>query len=122
MAWPRAAKDISQGGIPGTAAMLAESSGVTIDIDLDAIEPPPGVPLERWLKTFPSFGFLLSVPQRSLDATLALFRGRDIHAGVIGEVRSGSEIALAAGGRRAVLRDFTRDRLLGLSRVAETAG
>ncbi len=32
----RAAKDISQGGIPGTAAMLAESSGVSIALDLDA--------------------------------------------------------------------------------------
>ena len=30
----RAAKDISQGGIVGTAAMLAECSGVAIDIDL----------------------------------------------------------------------------------------
>ena len=118
----RAAKDISQGGIPGTAAMLAESSGVAIDIDLDAIELPAGVALEQWLKTFPSFGFLLSAPQTSLDATLDLFRGRDIHAGVIGEVRSGSEVALVSNGRRAVLRDFRRDRLLGLSRVVEIAG
>ena len=118
----RAAKDISQGGIPGTAAMLAESSGVAIDIDLDAIKPPPGVALEQWLKTFPSFGFLLSVPETSLDAALELFRGRDIHAGVIGEVRSGSEVALVSGGRRVVLRDLRRDRLLGLSRVAEIVG
>ena len=54
--------------------------------------------------------------------TLDLFRGRDIHAGVIGEVRSGSEVALVSNGRRAVLRDFRRDRLLGLSRVVEIAG
>ena len=118
----RAAKDISQGGIPGTAAMLVESSGVAIDIDLDAIEPPPGVALERWLKTFPSFGFLLSVPRSSLDAALELFRGRDIHADVIGEVRSGSEVVLVSGARRAVLRDFRRERLMGSSRVAETVG
>lgn len=118
----RAVKDISQGGITGTAAMLAESSGVAIDIDLDAIEPPPGVALERWLKTFPSFGFLLSVPRSSLDAALALFRGRDIHADVIGKVRSGSEVALVSGARRATLRDFSREPLMGLSRVAEIAG
>jgi uncharacterized protein len=118
----RAAKDISQGGIPGTAAMLAESSGVAIDIDLDAIEPPPGVALERWLKTFPSFGFLVSAPQSSLRATLELFRGRDIRADVIGEVRRGSEVALVSGARRAVLRHFKRERLLGLSRVEEIAG
>ena len=57
----RAAKDVSQGGVPGTAIMLAESSGVAIDLDLNAITPPPGVALPRWLKTFPSYGFLLSV-------------------------------------------------------------
>jgi uncharacterized protein len=118
----RATKDISQGGIPGTAAMLAESSGVAIDIDLDAVEPPAGVPLERWLKTFPSFGFLLSIAQSSLEVALALLRGRNIHADVIGEVRSGSEVAFVSGGQRAILRDFQRERLLGLSRVAEIAG
>jgi AIR synthase-related protein len=118
----RAAKDISQGGIPGTAAMLAEASGVAIDIDLDAIEPPRGVALERWLKTFPSFGFLLSVPRTSLDATLELFRGRDIQADVIGEVRSGSEVALVFGARRATLRNLQREQLMGLSRVSEAAG
>jgi uncharacterized protein len=118
----RAAKDISQGGIPGTAAMLAEASGVAIDIDLDAIEPPRGVALERWLKTFPSFGFLLSVPRTSLDATLELFRGRDIQADVIGEVRSGSEVALVFGARRATLRNLQREQLMGLSRVSAAAG
>jgi uncharacterized protein len=118
----RAAKDISQGGIPGTAAMLAESSGVAIDIDLDAIELPPGVALARWLKTFPSFGFLLSVPQSSVRAALELFRGRDIRADVIGEVRRGSEVSVVSGARRAALCDFKRERLLGLSRVEEIAG
>ena len=66
-----AAKDISQGGIPGTAVMLAESSGVSIALDLDAIEPPPGVALERWLKTFPSFGFLLSVAPGNVEPVLS---------------------------------------------------
>ena len=73
----RAAKDISQGGVPGTAVMLAESSGVSIALDLDAIEPPPGVALERWLKTFPSFGFLLSVAPRKCRArAFAVSRAR----------------------------------------------
>src|SRR5262249_36203088 len=57
----RAAKDISQGGIVGTAAMLAECSDVAIDIDLRSVPQPDGVPLERWLLTFPSFGYLLAV-------------------------------------------------------------
>jgi len=109
----RAAKDISQGGIPGTAAMLAESSGVAIEIDLDAIKAPPGIPLDRWLKTFPSFGFLISVAPARLEALLSGFHARDLHAAPIGAVRYGHEVALVSGAQRAVLRDFTRGPLMG---------
>ncbi len=71
----RAAKDISQGGIVGTAAMLAECSGVGIDIDLRKIPKPDGVALERWLLTFPSYGYLLSVkPWNVAETSRALPR------------------------------------------------
>jgi selenophosphate synthetase-related protein len=100
----RAAKDVSQAGIVGTAAMLAETSGVAVDIDLDALRPPPDVTLERWLKTFPSFGFLLCVAPHDLDQMLALFHGRDIHAAAIGEIRDGDGVTLRAGDLRAPLR------------------
>ena len=59
-----AAKDISQGGIVGTAMMLAECSGVGATIDVAAVPRPEGVPLERWLLTFPSYGYLLAVAPR----------------------------------------------------------
>ncbi|MDO6782432.1 AIR synthase-related protein, partial [Marinovum sp. 1_MG-2023] len=49
----RAGKDIIQAGMIGTALMLAECSGVGMTIDLDAITPPPGVPMDRWLRSFP---------------------------------------------------------------------
>jgi AIR synthase-related protein len=114
----RAAKDVSQGGVPGTAIMLAESSGVAIDLDLDAIVAPPGVARERWLKTFPSYGFLLSVAPDALAPVLGLFHARELHAEVIGAVKTGSEVALICGGRRALLRDHAADRLLGLTRSA----
>jgi len=111
----RAAKDISQGGIPGTAAMLAESSGVSIELDLDAIVPPPGVALERWLKTFPSYGFLIATKPADLEAVTRLFRARDLHAAKIGDIGAGSRVTLRSGGRRALLRDFAEQRLMGLS-------
>ena len=100
----RAAKDVSQAGIVGTAAMLAETSGVAVEIDLDAIHPPSGVTLERWLKTFPSFGFLLSVAPQNLQETLDLFHSRDLHAAAVGEIGAGDGVALRAGSLRAVLR------------------
>jgi len=117
----RSAKDISQGGIIGTALMLAESSGVSIDIDLDAIVPPPGVERARWLKTFPSFGYLIAVKPADLDAVLTLFRKRDLHAAAIGEVREGSQIAVTSSGRRALIRDFASERLMGLGLEAVVA-
>jgi AIR synthase-related protein len=116
-----AAKDISQGGIPGTAAMLAECSGVGIELEVDAIDPPPGVPVARWLKAFPSFGFLLATEQTKAKALLSVFRERSLHAAVIGEVNSGSEVALVAGARRAIIRDWRREPLLGFAPVEERA-
>ncbi len=108
-----AAKDVSQAGIVGTAAMLAECSGVAIEIDLDAIAPPDGVALPRWLKTFPSYGYLLSVAPAHIETVLALFAARDLHAAVIGRVREGGEIAVASAGRRACIRRFDTAPLMG---------
>jgi AIR synthase-related protein len=117
----RAAKDISQGGVPGTAVMLAESSGVSIALDLDAIESPAGVTLERWLKTFPSYGFLLSVAPRHVEPVLTMFRARELHAASIGAVKPGSQVTLHSDGRCALLRDFGAERLMGFGGGAQAA-
>lgn len=109
-----AAKDISQGGIPGTAIMLAECSGVGIDLDLRAIPLPDGVALDRWLSTFPSFGYLLSVAPDNVDAVLQRFTARGIAAAAIGTVNAGSVVAINADGNRAVIRDYARTPLLRL--------
>jgi AIR synthase-related protein len=56
-----AAKDISMGGIAGTAVMFAEAAGCRLSLALDAIGRPAGVGELEWLTCFPSFGFLLAV-------------------------------------------------------------
>jgi selenophosphate synthetase-related protein len=101
--------------------MLAECSGVGIDIDVDAIVPPPGVALPRWLNSFPSFGFLLATEPDKAEELLSVFHSRDLHAVVIGEVRAGSEVRLVSNGRRALLRDWRRARLLGFAPRAVAA-
>ncbi len=110
-----AAKDISQGGIVGTAIMLAESSGVGIEIDIDALPVPAGVSLERWLATFPSYGFLLSARPEDAPAICAIFNSRDIAAAEIGNVTDSSEVAILSARRRALIRDHAASRLMGLS-------
>jgi len=58
----RAAKDISMGGLVGTAVMFSEACGLGIEISRDAVERPEGVDELAWLSCFPSFGYLLAVP------------------------------------------------------------
>ena len=71
-----AAKDISMGGITGTAVMFAEACGLQLVLDLDAVERPEGTHDEAWLTCFPSFGYLLAVnPSRT--AALAQLASRD---------------------------------------------
>lgn len=111
-----AAKDISQGGIIGTAIMLAECSGVSIEIDLNSIPVPDGVALERWLVTFPSFGFLLSVDPENVDTLLDHFAASDITAAAIGHVGSGHSVTVTSGGARALIRDHAAEPLMGLAR------
>lgn len=110
------AKDISQGGIVGTAIMLAECSQVGIDIDVPAVPLPAGVSLDRWLATFPSFGYLLSVAPGHVADVVTRFTARGITAAAIGSVTAGSEIALIDGESRAVVRDHAETPLLQLGR------
>lgn len=110
----RAGKDISQGGIIGTALMLAECSGVGIEIDLSALTPPPGIAAERWLRSFPSFGFLLSVAPENANAVCARFAARDIDACAIGRVTAGSAVTLTHGPERALFWDHAQSPYLDL--------
>ncbi|MGO6982842.1 sll0787 family AIR synthase-like protein [Rhizobium leguminosarum] len=110
------AKDISQGGIVGTAIMLAECSHVGIDIDVTAIPLPAGVNLDRWLVTFPSFGYLLSVALEDVADVVTRFTARGISAAVIGAVVAGAEVVLVDGESRAVVRNHAETPLLQLGR------
>ncbi len=114
----RAAKDISQGGIVGTAAMLAECSGVAIAIDLDSIPKPADVPLERWLITFPSYGYLLSVKPSHAGETIGRFAARGIAAATIGTVAAGARVSVHSGESCETIWDFAKAPLIGAGRRA----
>jgi AIR synthase-related protein len=109
----RAAKDISQAGLVGTAMMLAECSGVGLSIDLGAVPRPPGVALDRWLQSFPSFGHILSVPPPHVGDVLARFATRGIAAADIGAVTAGSIVEITDGAARERIWDFTQAPLIG---------
>jgi AIR synthase-related protein len=108
-----AAKDISQGGIVGTAMMLAECSGVAATINVAAVPRPNGMALERWLQTFPSYGYILSVAPAKVTAVMARFAARGIAVAEIGEIAAGRRVAITDGQATETVWDFAREPLLG---------
>jgi AIR synthase-related protein len=110
----RAAKDISQAGVLGTALMLLECSGVGAVIDIDAVPIPPAVDRKRWLlATFPSFGFLLSVAPAHADAVLKRFATRDIAAAVIGRCDDSCQLRLRSEGHEMTAWDLREQSVIG---------
>jgi len=108
-----AAKDISQGGIVGTAMMLAECSGVGVTLDVARVPKPAGVPLERWLLTFPSYGYLLAVAPANLPAVLARFDERSIAAADIGIITADHRVSIRDGALTAeTIWDLAREPLI----------
>jgi AIR synthase-related protein len=108
-----AGKDISMAGVVGTALMLLECSALGATIDLDAIPRPNGVPLQRWLTAFPSFGFLLSVSDDHLEEVIARFTARDIACASIGRTDASHIVKLKRDDALEQLWDFSQEPLIG---------
>jgi AIR synthase-related protein len=109
----RAGKDVSMAGIVGTLTMLSESSGVGACLSLDALPRPPYVALARWLATFPSFGFLLAVPERHVAEVCARFAHADITSAPVGSFDATSQVVLQQGAESALFWDLGREPLTG---------
>ena len=99
-------------GPVGTAMMLLECSQVGAVIDVDAIPRPEGVPLQRWLTAFPSYGFVLSVRPEHLGEVMTRFAMRDIACDVVGEVSARRQLQLRHAGSQALLWDFAEDAFI----------
>jgi AIR synthase-related protein len=116
-----AAKDISQGGIVGTAMMLAECSGVGCCLDIERVPKPDGVPLDRWLQTFPSYGYLLAAPLANLPALLARFGERGIAAADIGTITAERRVEIVDDRAAETIWDFTKESLIGCKQIEAVA-
>jgi AIR synthase-related protein len=112
-----AGKDISQGGLVGTAMMLAECSRVGATIDVARVPKPEGVPLDRWLQTFPSYGYLLAVQPANLSAVLARFGERGIAAADIGKITADRRVVITDGHASETIWDFAQEPLMGCARA-----
>ncbi len=108
-----AAKDISMAGAIGTAMMLLECSRVGASIDPYAIPKPAEVPLDRWLTTFPSYGFVLSVRSENASTVKAKFTSREIACAAVGVVTAKPQVVLKSDRESALLWDFSAEAFIG---------
>jgi AIR synthase-related protein len=113
----RAGKDISQGGIVGTTMMLCECSGIGATIDIAAIPRPDGVAVDRWLLTFPSYGYVLAAPPDKVADVLKTFHARGIAAAEIGVATDDGVVAITDGVAIEKIWDFSREKLIGCAKA-----
>jgi AIR synthase-related protein len=90
-----AGKDISNGGVPGTLAMLLATSRCGAELNLDAIPMPPGTDMLHWLVSFPSYGYLLSVRPEKVAEVQARFQARDIACSAVGTITESAPDAVS---------------------------
>ncbi len=110
-----AAKDVSNAGLLGTAAIMMENSGAGAEIDLAALPRPEGLALQDWLLSFMSYGFVLAVEPRNCSQVLGLFSQRGLSAAAIGEVTAEPVVRLRDWAASETLFDFTREAITGIS-------
>ena len=96
--WCRACKDISNGGLIGTLIMLLECSSVGARLLLESVPIPPDADLKRWLVSFPSYGYVMSVaPERTVEVQRH-FEDREIACKVVGEIIDTPGLDVVLGG------------------------
>ncbi|MDP9151727.1 MAG: sll0787 family AIR synthase-like protein [Myxococcota bacterium] len=108
-----ACKDVSNAGIAGTLLMLLEASGVGGVLRLDGVPMPNGVPLEKWLLTFPSYGFLITTPTDGAAAVRGVLRERGLACECVGRVDGSHRLRLSLKDEQALLWDLTRQSFTG---------
>ncbi|NJM37283.1 MAG: sll0787 family AIR synthase-like protein [Akkermansiaceae bacterium] len=91
----RAAKDISNGGIIGTLAMLCHCSDVGVTLRLDSLPRPNNTDWLKWLISFPSFGYLLAVKEKDISTVKELFHKEQITCEEIGHFTAATDFTLS---------------------------
>jgi selenophosphate synthetase-related protein len=104
-----AARDISMPGAAGSLLQMLEVAGCGATLDVERIPRPDGVPLERWLLTFPSFGFLLAAPAARVGEAADAFLRRGLACAPCGRLEDGQRLRLRAGDETAEVWDLARE-------------
>ncbi|HTL88001.1 MAG TPA: sll0787 family AIR synthase-like protein [Leptolyngbya sp.] len=109
-------KDISNGGIVGTLLMLLETSSCGAVLDLNRVPCPDRLTLDRWLVSFPSYGFLLSVRPENAAIVKAHFRQQDLICEAVGHIQPGSKLMLRSYEESIEVWDLAQQKLTGFAK------
>lgn len=88
------AKDISMGGILGTIHMLMNTSNIGVEIDLKSITKPKDISWNKWLISFPSYGYLFSCKTHNVDRIQTIFSNHRIQCDHIGHITKEKKLLL----------------------------
>lgn len=108
-----AAKDVSNAGLLGTLLMLLECSGIGGTIALETLPLPPGVAHDRWLASFPSFGYILAVAPEASARVRRHFQLSGIACETIGSCDAGKRLTVTHASEREVFWDFATSPFTG---------
>jgi selenophosphate synthetase-related protein len=110
-----AARDVSMPGTAGSLVQMVEGAGCGAVLDVERLPRPAGAALDRWLLTFPSFGFLLAAAPEHAEAACEVFTRRGLACAPCGAFEAGSTVRLSAGEHCAPLWDLARSPLTRLT-------
>ncbi len=107
-------KDVSNGGLLGTIALLLETSKVGAMVNIDAVPRPSEFPLIDWLKAFLSYGFILTVNKELTSKVIDAFSQQRITALAIGTIIAERRLHVSLAGEQGVLFDLMREPITGI--------
>jgi uncharacterized protein len=109
-----AARDVSMPGIAGSLLQMLEVAGCGAILEVDRVVRPDGVGVDRWLLTFPSFGYLLAAPQDTVETACEVFTRRGLACAPCGRLDATGVLRLAADGVEAPVWNLRATPLTGL--------
>ncbi len=109
-----AARDVSMPGAAGSLLQLLETAGCGATLEVERLPRPARVPLERWMLTFPSFGFLLAAPPGCSAEAAEPFLRRGLACARCGHFNDSLVLELVAAGERAPVWDLASEPFTGL--------
>lgn len=114
----KAGKDISMGGLAGTLLMLCEASGCGAVLNLDRVPHPEDnssseiqwqdIGWHKWLTSFPSFGFLLSVSPQNAEQVTEQFIPYGLTCQTIGKVLPSTKVFIQQNREKQLFWDLTQ--------------